>query len=126
MDHGSSDSSDISRWPRPKLRARIEELKAEIGWFDTDGSARRWWQAFENENENRLTLVLQVVEELCLRGALIKDFFLAYVYSGVDNIQLNLDYYDHVRLLVKDPRALRPSDFLDEDGQPRRISACLH
>ncbi|MCB0322619.1 MAG: type IV secretory system conjugative DNA transfer family protein, partial [Bdellovibrionales bacterium] len=74
----------------------LEEMKAKhLDWDNTTGDARKWWLAFEEENKNRIALVLKVGEEIQKRGATITDFFLAYVYSNTDNIQATLAYLDY-------------------------------
>jgi hypothetical protein len=77
---------------------RIEELRDELGWAQATGSARKWWKAFEEENARRKSLVLRLMTELVARKTTITKFFLAYVYSNVDNIQANLLYLDYVAL----------------------------
>ncbi|MFN9294723.1 MAG: hypothetical protein ACK6EB_42150, partial [Planctomyces sp.] len=62
-------------------------IKAELGWNETTGSARKWWETFEAENANRLSLALRLSEELRVRQAPITEFFLAFVDSNTDNIQ---------------------------------------
>jgi type IV secretory pathway TraG/TraD family ATPase VirD4 len=90
--------SNAKGWSKEQLEARINEVKGKIGWADTSGSAKKWWEAFENENKSRLPLVLRLSEELLIRNATITEFFLAYVYSNTDNIQANLNYLDYTRL----------------------------
>lgn len=81
------------------LRAAYEKVMEDLlYWGDTKGSARKWWQAFLTENERRPALILRLCEELAARRATITEFFLAYVYSNVDNIQANLHYLDYSRL----------------------------
>jgi len=85
-------------WSDEKIRSLLEETKKKLDWDNTTGSARKWWEAFENENKHRLALVLRLAEELSNRKATITEFFLAYVYSNTDNIQANLHYLDYTRL----------------------------
>lgn len=74
----------------------LEELKnTKLDWDNTTGDARKWWEAFEDENKTRIALVLKVAQEISDRGASITDFFLAYVYSNTDNIQATLAYLDY-------------------------------
>ena len=79
-----------------------EALKNDcLGWKDTSGSARKWWESFEQENQHRPALIHRLCEELANRKATITEFFLAYVYSNTDNIQANLHYLDYTRLKNK-------------------------
>jgi type IV secretory pathway TraG/TraD family ATPase VirD4 len=74
----------------------LEDIKvSELDWENTTGDARKWWEAFEEENKHRINLVLKVAQEIQKRDASITDFFLAYVYSNTDNIQATLAYLDY-------------------------------
>ena len=85
-------------WTDAQVEQKLAEVKKSLDWDNTTGSARKWWEAFENENKTRTALVLRLAEELQNRTATITEFFLAYVYSNTDNIQANLSYLDYTRL----------------------------
>lgn len=91
-------------WSEEQLLKKLEEVKKTLDWDNTTGSARKWWEAFENENKTRTALVLRLAEELQVRKATITEFFLAYVYSNTDNIQANLSYLDYTRLKKEEER----------------------
>lgn len=95
------------------MRKRIEALKAKLGWNTVEGSARKWWMAFEIEKTDRPEVVLQLLTELEKRNATIEEFFLAYIYSEVDNIQTNLDYLDLAIERIGAKRVLSAADFKD-------------
>ena len=90
--------TNTAGWSNSKLREHLEKTRDKIAWSETTGSARKWWLAFESENESRLPLVVRLEEELLSRKATVTEFFLAYVYSNTDNIQENLHYLDYTRL----------------------------
>jgi type IV secretory pathway TraG/TraD family ATPase VirD4 len=90
--------TNTAGWTEAQVGAKLEEVKKTLDWDNTTGSARKWWEAFENENKTRMPLVLRLAEELQVRKATITEFFLAYVYSNTDNIQANLSYLDYTRL----------------------------
>jgi hypothetical protein len=90
--------TNTAGWSTDQLSTKLTEVKKTLDWDNTTGSARKWWEAFENENKTRLPLVLRLAEELQVRKATITEFFLAYVYSNTDNIQANLSYLDYTRL----------------------------
>lgn len=94
----SEGVTDTRGWNDGQLRAHLELIKADLDWAQTTGSARKWWQGFEEENRNRLALVVRLAEELKARRATVTDFFIAFVYSNTDNIQANLHYLDYTRL----------------------------
>jgi type IV secretory pathway TraG/TraD family ATPase VirD4 len=91
--------SNTKGWTDEQILEKLEDTKKnKLDWENTTGSARKWWEAFENENKHRNALVLRLAEELATRKATITEFFLAYVYSNTDNIQANLHYLDYTRL----------------------------
>jgi type IV secretory pathway TraG/TraD family ATPase VirD4 len=90
--------TNTAGWTDAQVTTKLEEVKKTLDWDNTTGSARKWWEAFENENKTRMPLVLRLAEELQVRKATITEFFLAYVYSNTDNIQANLSYLDYTRL----------------------------
>ena len=98
--------TDTRAWSDEEVRNALEEIKTEnLDWDNTTGSARKWWEAFENENKDRPALVFRLAEELRSRKASITDFFLSYVYSNTDNIQANLHYLDYKRLKDESEKA---------------------
>ena len=90
--------TNTAGWSEQQITEKLAEVKKNLDWDNTTGSARKWWEAFENENSTRMPLVLRLAEELQNRKATITEFFLAYVYSNTDNIQANLSYLDYTRL----------------------------
>jgi ATP-dependent Clp protease ATP-binding subunit ClpX len=90
--------SNTAGWSEHRVQARLDQVQAAIDWEHTTDSARRWWEAFIHEHQQRKPLVLRLAEELAVRKATITEFFLCYVYSNTDNIQANLHYMDYTRL----------------------------
>lgn len=99
--------TNTSGWSEQQILDKLIEVKKALDWENTTGSARKWWEAFENENKQRMNLVLRLAEELAVRKATITEFFLAYVYSNTDNIQANLSYLDYTRLKKEEERKKR-------------------
>ena len=91
-------------WSDDEIKSKLTSVKNKLDWENTTGSAKKWWEAFENENDHRLALVLRLAEELANRKATITEFFLSYVYSNTDNIQANLFYLDYTRLKKEEER----------------------
>jgi ATP-dependent Clp protease ATP-binding subunit ClpX len=105
MDHGRKGAelppgiTDTREWSDEEIWNAVESVKSDrLGWKNTTGSARKWWETFEQENKHRPALVYRLAEELRNRHATIPEFFLAFVYSNTDNIQANLHYLDYMRL----------------------------
>lgn len=104
-----SGITDTRGWSDEELWNALETLKTEaLGWMETQGSARQWWTAFEQENKHRPALVFRLAEELRNRKASITDFFLAYIYSNTDNIQANLHYLDYKKLKEAEEKKRTP------------------
>ncbi len=99
--------TNTAGWTDEQVRTKLEEIKKTLEWENTTGSARKWWEAFETENQHRLKLVMRLAEELLNRKATITEFFLAYVYSNTDNIQANLHYLDYTRLKKEEEKKKR-------------------
>jgi ATP-dependent Clp protease ATP-binding subunit ClpX len=94
---------DTRGWSDEQFRNDLEQIKRDhLSWDHTTGSARKWWEEFEKENQHRLPLIHRLAQELQRRKATITEFFLAYVYSNTDNIQANLHYLDYTRLKKQD------------------------
>ncbi len=91
--------TDVREWSDEEIWNGLEKLKDDqLDWKNATGSARKWWDAFQEENKHRPALVFRLAEELRNRKATITEFFLAYAYSNTDNIQANLHYLDYKRL----------------------------
>lgn len=90
--------TDVRGMSDEDVRNRLELVKEQIGHGEITGSAKKWWETFEEENHHRPALILRLTEELKKRKATISEFFLSYVYSNTDNIQANLYYLDYLRL----------------------------
>lgn len=99
--------TDTSNMEPDDIRELIELRREKLDWKNTTGSARKWWEAFETENDKKPRLVLRLIDELLTRKATITEFFLAYVYSNSDNIQANLFYLDYTRLKKEEERKRR-------------------
>ena len=108
--------TDTRGWTDDKILEKLTEVKKTLDWDNTTGSARKWWEAFENENKHRNALVLRLAEELAVRKATITEFFLAYVYSNTDNIQANLSYLDYTRLKKEEERKKKEAAAKAKDG----------
>jgi len=96
--------TDTRGWSDERTRAQLEVVKIGLGWGATTGAARRWWEAFEDENRHQLGMVLRLAQELAAREATISEFFVSYVYSNTDNIQANIHYLDYSRLKKEEER----------------------
>ena len=110
--------SDTKGWSDEQTTKRLEDIRKQLDWENTTGSAKKWWEAFESENKHRLPLVLRLAEELHIRKATITEFFLAYVYSNTDNIQANLCYLDYTRLKKEEEKRRREAAEKDKAAQP--------
>ncbi|MFN0130473.1 MAG: AAA family ATPase, partial [Verrucomicrobiales bacterium] len=86
--HGITDTIG---WTEEAVRTAYESLKRNALAGDSlTGSARTWWEAFEDDNTGQVALLFRLAEELRNRQATIADFFAAYVFSNTSDIQANL------------------------------------
>ncbi len=101
--------TDTRTWSDEELWNALEQLKNDhLDWTNTTGSARKWWETFQQENKHRPALIFRLAEELRNRKATITEFFLAFVYSNTDNIQANLHYLDYKRLKDGEEEKAKP------------------
>lgn len=115
--------SNTKGWTEQQVLDKLSETKKKLDWDNTTGSARKWWEAFENENKHRMALVLRLGEELAVRKATITEFFLAYVYSNTDNIQANLHYLDYTRLKKEEEKRKKEAAAKAKEEQERAAQA---
>ena len=87
--------SNIKGWSKEQLEARLSEVEEMLDLESASDSAKGWWRNFRKEQH--LELVLRTAEEIAKESATVQEFFLAYVYSGVDNIQGNILYMLYLR-----------------------------
>ena len=101
--------TDTREWSDEEIWNAIETVKNDhLDWSNTTASARKWWEAFQQENSHRPALIYRLAEELRNRHAAIAEFFLAFVYSNTDNIHANLHYLDYMRLKEAGARKPQP------------------
>ncbi|MBX7145236.1 MAG: type IV secretory system conjugative DNA transfer family protein [Oligoflexia bacterium] len=112
-------------WTDQQIIDKLNETKKKLDWDNTTGSARKWWEAFENENKHRIALVLRLAEELANRKATITEFFLAYVYSNTDNIQANLCYLDYSRLKKEEEKKKREAAQKAKEAQANAAGSSI-
>lgn len=109
--YGNAGFTDTTGWNDDQIRTKLEDIKKnKLDWENTTGSAKKWWEAFEEQNKTMMNLVLRLGEELAVRNATITDFFLAYIYSNTDNIPATLSYLDYTRLKKEDEERKKASD----------------
>ena len=83
-----------------EAKEKLEEIKTKLGWEETTGVAREWWEAFEAQNQTNIPTILGLCNELDELGASITDFFLAYVNSNSQSIPEILDYLKKIKASV--------------------------
>jgi hypothetical protein len=80
--------SDTVGWTETQLQERLATVERDIKVEEANSSAKKFWKAFKDER--KATLVLRTAEELLVHEATLQEYFMTYVYSGVDNIQGNV------------------------------------
>lgn len=79
-----------------EVAAQLEEKREKLGWSQTTGVAREWWESFETQNSGKKALILTLFDELLRRESTIYEFFLSYVYSSSESIEDNLKFLDRM------------------------------
>ena len=95
---------------KKKKQPVVVKESLDIGFENASDTAKKWWRYFEDTTDTRV--VEKLKQELIQRNADLKEFFLAYVYSNIDNIQGNLEYMDYAR-------------FLSDEGQRNRSHSAV-
>ncbi|MEZ4754198.1 MAG: type IV secretory system conjugative DNA transfer family protein [Bdellovibrionota bacterium] len=113
--------TNTAGWSEDQVKEKLEATKKKLDWDNTTGSAKKWWEAFEDENKHRMALVLRLAEELANRNATITEFFLAYVYSNTDNIQANLHYLQ-IKTRLKKEEEKRKKETASKETTPSNSS----
>ena len=108
--------SNTAGWSDDQIVKKLDECRKVLEWENTTGSAKKWWEAFETENNHRKALILRLAEELVNRKATITEFFLAYVYSNTENIQANLHYLDYTRLKKEEEKRKKEAQAAEKNG----------
>ena len=124
----SSGFSDTKGWTDEEIATKLSDVESKIGYQSTDNSsAIKWWNAFKSENNQKISSVLRLAEDLLIRNTTLADFFIAYVHSNTDNIQANLFYLDYTRLKkeeeLKKQKAAeekRRNASLDDDSEDQK------
>jgi len=80
-----------------QIRKRLDAVKKSLKFGRSMVSAKTWWAAFEEENQDKLHVVLRTAEEMHLRDCGLDEFFRAYMDSNTENIQAVLLYLDYRR-----------------------------
>ena len=91
--------TDTRNWSMERLRTYTEKLKDNtLDLPNSSEGAVKWWNEFEQDNDQRPSLVVRLLEELQHRNATLNEFYLACIYSNTDNLQASLHYLDYLRL----------------------------
>lgn len=111
--HGISNTAN---WTDAELRAKLREVQSRLDFESTTGQIREWWVALVDVNETRLGAVLRLAEELAVREATIREFYVCCIRSRSFNFQANLLFMDYLRLQEEERKAF-------EDEQARKEQA---
>lgn len=121
--------SDSRGWSVDKIAAKLAEVEAKIGYQSTvKSSACKWWSAFKKENDQNISLVLRLSEELLIRNTTVNDFFLAFLNSNTDNIMANLYYLDYTILKKEEKHKKnieRPNTLFDDHSEDQKGKVIL-
>ena len=86
-------------WPAYEVRLRLQTVKYQLGWFELSDQVRAFWTGIEERNAQHPEFVLQLAEELAMRGASIADYHEASLRSSdPEDPRATLAYLDYLRL----------------------------
>ena len=102
-----------------EVQEQLNELKSKLGWEETTGVAKEWWEAFEAQNEDKTHLVVALGNEILKRDATITEFFLAYLYSNTDSIEGNLEYLEKMKA---EDKAAKENNTSETEGNVSNFS----
>lgn len=109
--------TDTTGWSVSRISAHLATLRDHIGWSETTGDARAWWQALEARNRRRSAAILRLAEELRERQATIAELFEAYESADTENLLAILHYMDYQRQRrASAPRHRRSPSKSPDDG----------
>lgn len=86
-------------WSAFDVRLRLQTVKYQLGWLDLAEPVRDFWATIEQRNAHQPRLVLQLAEELALRGSTIDEYHEASLRSSdPEDPRATLAYLDYLRL----------------------------
>lgn len=80
-----------------QIRKRLDAVKKSLKFGRSMVSAKTWWATFEEQNKDRLHVVLRTAEEMRLRDCGLDEFFRTYMDANTENIKAMLLYLDFRR-----------------------------
>jgi ATP-dependent Clp protease ATP-binding subunit ClpX len=92
-----------------QIRKRLDAVKKSLKFGRSMQTAKAWWSSFEEENRERLHVVLRAAEELRLRDCGLDEFFKVYLDAGTDNIRAVLLFLDYRRARDEWERKRKPT-----------------
>lgn len=82
-----------------QIRQRLDAVKKSLKFSRSMISAKAWWSAFEEENQEKLHVVLRTAEELRMRDCSLDEYFRAYLDANTESAHAVLLYVDYKRAL---------------------------
>jgi len=91
--------SRTDSWSAFDVLLRLQTVKYQLGWLELTESVRAFWTGIEERNAQRPGPVLQLAEELALRGSSIRQYHEASLRSSdPEDPRATLAYLDYLRL----------------------------
>ena len=92
-------ASRTDGWPAYEVRLRLQTVKYQLGWFELSDQVRAFWTGIEERNAQHPEFVLQLAEELAMRGSSIAEYHEASLRSSdPEDPRATLAYLDYLRL----------------------------
>lgn len=101
---------------KAELVITLQRLKSDLGWDDTSGSARVWWESRERLHRQTPRILAEFAAGLVDRRASIPEAFSVHVQAGTDDDRAILLYIDFLRAKARAEGRLFSGD--DDDDVP--------
>ena len=91
--------SQTDGWRSFEIQLRLQTVKYQLGWLELPDPVRAFWTGIEERNAQKAALVLQLAEELALRGSSISAYHEACLHSNdPEDPMATLAFLDYDRL----------------------------
>ncbi|WP_164205521.1 FHIPEP family type III secretion protein [[Micrococcus luteus] ATCC 49442] len=86
-------------WTPLDVLLRLQTVKYQLGWLELEDDVREFWRVIEDRYSNQPELVLQLAEQLAMRGSSIAQYHDASLRSSdPEDSRATIAYLDYLRL----------------------------
>lgn len=114
------DESDVPfpRGTTPKqMKQRLTDARKLLGFSAATRPARKWWRALEQQNLDKLPVLLALTDRLRSSNATIQEFYEAYVRSNTESFDGVIHFMNYERIKK------REAEIADEAAKRKHASS---